>query len=617
MGDARRRRADVATRRPAVAPGVRRISFAGDARDRDRGAAPAATTTARRSPCSSTPTAGRTAARSCRRTTPTSTSQWFADQGFAVVVVDGRGTPGPRHGVGAGRPPRPRHARARRPGRRAARTPPRCTPSSTSAASPSAAGASAATSPRSPSCAGPTSSTPPSPAHPSPSGGSTTRTTPSATSATRASEPDVYDASSLLPLADGLTRPLLLVHGLADDNVVAAHTLQLSSALLAAGRPHEVLPLVGHDAHDAAGGRRREPAAAPARLPATFVAARPPAVTTVPSDGGAAHRALPGVAVHATADREHMAALELLAVVMLADHHLSDDELDVLRSSPRTGAARPSPYEQYLGQAMRHGPRGVGRRHRQRAARLRSTAASRAESCAWAAVLRRPRARRRRRRRDARGGHPPLRDRRPLRLTLAQRRSGRAVPDRARRGRDRPADTVRAQTARRDRVRSRRGRPRRGRGRRGPGGSRRRRSRRRRAGRRRPAPGRRRSRARASHRAAASAGASATSARIASRPSGPANSACVRLPAAARTRRRSVDPSAMYGGLATATSSTHVRRAGRRTTSPRRCARWRRAGRCRPGSPGRRRGRRRSSSVSQTRHAVDRQLVGQRQPDRA
>lgn len=54
-----------------------------------------------------------------------------------------------------------------------------------------------------------------------------------------------YDASSLIPLANQLTRPLLLIHGLADDNVVAAHTLQLSSALLAAGRPHEVLPLVG------------------------------------------------------------------------------------------------------------------------------------------------------------------------------------------------------------------------------------------------------------------------------------------------------------------------------------------------------------------------------------
>jgi dipeptidyl-peptidase-4 len=60
-----------------------------------------------------------------------------------------------------------------------------------------------------------------------------------------AAQPDVYDANSLLPLAERLTRPLLLVHGLADDNVVAAHTLQLSSALLAAGKPHEVLPLVG------------------------------------------------------------------------------------------------------------------------------------------------------------------------------------------------------------------------------------------------------------------------------------------------------------------------------------------------------------------------------------
>jgi dipeptidyl-peptidase-4 len=58
-------------------------------------------------------------------------------------------------------------------------------------------------------------------------------------------DPAPYDNSSLLPLADQLTRPLLLVHGLADDNVVAAHTLQLSSALLAAGKPHEVLPLVG------------------------------------------------------------------------------------------------------------------------------------------------------------------------------------------------------------------------------------------------------------------------------------------------------------------------------------------------------------------------------------
>lgn len=60
----------------------------------------------------------------------------------------------------------------------------------------------------------------------------------------------VYAANSLVT-DEGLSqpadqvRPLMIVHGLADDNVVAAHTLRLSSALLAAGRPHEVLPLSG------------------------------------------------------------------------------------------------------------------------------------------------------------------------------------------------------------------------------------------------------------------------------------------------------------------------------------------------------------------------------------
>jgi dipeptidyl-peptidase-4 len=57
--------------------------------------------------------------------------------------------------------------------------------------------------------------------------------------------PEAYDAGSLVPMAAGLTRPLLVIHGLADDNVVAAHSLRLSSALLAAGRPHTFLPLSG------------------------------------------------------------------------------------------------------------------------------------------------------------------------------------------------------------------------------------------------------------------------------------------------------------------------------------------------------------------------------------
>jgi dipeptidyl-peptidase 4 len=58
-------------------------------------------------------------------------------------------------------------------------------------------------------------------------------------------DPAPYDACSLVGLAPGLTRPLLLIHGLTDDNVVVAHTLRLSGALTVAGRPHEVLPLSG------------------------------------------------------------------------------------------------------------------------------------------------------------------------------------------------------------------------------------------------------------------------------------------------------------------------------------------------------------------------------------
>jgi dipeptidyl-peptidase 4 len=54
-----------------------------------------------------------------------------------------------------------------------------------------------------------------------------------------------YTKTSLMEDVDTLKSPLLIIHGLADDNVVAAHTLQLSSALLAAGKAHEVLPLSG------------------------------------------------------------------------------------------------------------------------------------------------------------------------------------------------------------------------------------------------------------------------------------------------------------------------------------------------------------------------------------
>jgi dipeptidyl-peptidase-4 len=62
----------------------------------------------------------------------------------------------------------------------------------------------------------------------------------------------VYEANNLLPMAAGLSRPLMLIHGLVDDNVLVAHTLRLSSALLSAGKAHQVLPLSGmtHMAND-------------------------------------------------------------------------------------------------------------------------------------------------------------------------------------------------------------------------------------------------------------------------------------------------------------------------------------------------------------------------------
>jgi len=57
--------------------------------------------------------------------------------------------------------------------------------------------------------------------------------------------PENYENTNLCNEAHKLESPLLLIHGLADDNVVASHTFQLSQALLEAGKPHEVLPLSG------------------------------------------------------------------------------------------------------------------------------------------------------------------------------------------------------------------------------------------------------------------------------------------------------------------------------------------------------------------------------------
>jgi len=54
-----------------------------------------------------------------------------------------------------------------------------------------------------------------------------------------------YRASSVLTYAADLRQPLLLIHGLTDDNVYAQHSMQLSDALFNAGKTFNFLPLLG------------------------------------------------------------------------------------------------------------------------------------------------------------------------------------------------------------------------------------------------------------------------------------------------------------------------------------------------------------------------------------
>jgi dipeptidyl-peptidase-4 len=59
------------------------------------------------------------------------------------------------------------------------------------------------------------------------------------------SSPENYRRTAILEEAAGLRRPILLVQGLADDNVLPAHSLRLSQRLLEAGCEHAFLPLAG------------------------------------------------------------------------------------------------------------------------------------------------------------------------------------------------------------------------------------------------------------------------------------------------------------------------------------------------------------------------------------
>ncbi len=59
------------------------------------------------------------------------------------------------------------------------------------------------------------------------------------------------------------------------------------------------------------------------------------------------------VSVHATADREHEAAVELLLLVMMADRHISTDEVEEIRSiSDDSGWETDTfSFDQYIGPA--------------------------------------------------------------------------------------------------------------------------------------------------------------------------------------------------------------------------------------------------------------------------
>ncbi|HYJ04378.1 MAG TPA: DPP IV N-terminal domain-containing protein [Chthoniobacterales bacterium] len=56
---------------------------------------------------------------------------------------------------------------------------------------------------------------------------------------------EAYRASNVLTYASELRRPVLLIHGLTDDNVYAQHSMQLSDALFNAGKSFTFLPLLG------------------------------------------------------------------------------------------------------------------------------------------------------------------------------------------------------------------------------------------------------------------------------------------------------------------------------------------------------------------------------------
>ena len=54
-----------------------------------------------------------------------------------------------------------------------------------------------------------------------------------------------YRAANVLTYAGQLERPLLIIHGTSDDNVLFTHALKMANALFRVGKPFEFLPLSG------------------------------------------------------------------------------------------------------------------------------------------------------------------------------------------------------------------------------------------------------------------------------------------------------------------------------------------------------------------------------------
>jgi len=68
-----------------------------------------------------------------------------------------------------------------------------------------------------------------------------------------------------------------------------------------------------------------------------------------------------GVAVHATADLEHMAALQLLALVMLSDDDISDDEIALVREISTDWREEGATFEQYIRPAIEEARHAIER----------------------------------------------------------------------------------------------------------------------------------------------------------------------------------------------------------------------------------------------------------------